>query len=61
MHDAIERYHFGEAVELEEPAGFCGAVRKLMSAGPEVRAAHTAGARAYAASMDARRYMSQFQ
>jgi glycosyltransferase involved in cell wall biosynthesis len=60
MHDAVSRFKFGEAVSLEDPAGFAAALHLLMNLPDSERKQLREGALEYARSMDARRYMSQF-
>ncbi len=61
MHDAVERYGFGEAVNLDDPRTLTAAVFRLMNLPDAERGKLGAAARKYAESMDARRYMAQFE
>jgi glycosyltransferase involved in cell wall biosynthesis len=60
MQDAIEEFHFGEAVDLAQPKTLVDAVERLMNATETEREGWSAGGRKYASTMEARHYMSQF-
>ncbi len=60
MEDAVRRYRSGEVVSFDNPDEFTAAVRKLAGLSASERSAMGEGARRYAETMDARRYMSQF-
>ncbi|HWL54044.1 MAG TPA: glycosyltransferase [Chthoniobacteraceae bacterium] len=61
MADAVRRFGFGEVVRLQDPAGYIAAFRRLMNLTPPEQREIAARARAYAATMDASRYLSQFE
>ncbi len=60
MADAVRRFGFGEVVRLQEPAGYVEAFRRLMELTPQERQAIGERAKAYAATMDVTRYLSQY-
>lgn len=60
MEDAVARFGFGRAVDAGDTAGIAGALKDLLGLPQAARAEVAAGARRYAESMDARRYLAQF-
>jgi hypothetical protein len=60
MEDAVRRHNFGEVANWDDPKLFTEAVCRLANLNGTGRLAQAERARHYAASMDARRFMSQF-
>jgi glycosyltransferase involved in cell wall biosynthesis len=60
MEDAVRRHNFGEVAGVNDPAAFSAAICRLANMPAPERQALAERARRYGASMDARRYMSQF-
>jgi len=60
MKDVMDEYRIGEAVNLDDPAGFAAALERLMHLSPQERHALELRALEYAETMNARRFMAQF-
>jgi glycosyltransferase involved in cell wall biosynthesis len=61
MEDAVRQYNFGEVATVTDPNGFLGAVCRIAALTPPEREALAGRALAYGRTMDARRFMSQFE
>jgi hypothetical protein len=61
MEDAVRQYNFGEVATVTDPNGFLGAVCRIATLTPPEREALAGRALAYGRTMDARRFMSQFE
>jgi len=60
MEDAVRRYGFGEVVRWDDSNSFHSAVCRLANLDPVARQAMSQRALAYAATMDAHRFMAQY-